>query len=479
MNGQCMNSELMTLYVDLDGTLVKTDLLLESAWSLIRQNPLRLFQVLWWRLSGKAALKAEIASRVSVAAANLPYNKVFVEWLRLQAANGRQLVLASASNQRLAYSVAAHLGIFSAVIASNNDQNLAGAAKLRAIQRHAEDRPWVYAANARVDVDVWRGAAGAVVVNPGRGVEAAARQVTRVEAVFATRSHAPLVWLEALRLHQWLKNLLTFVPLLTSFALGEGRAVLAAMIAFVAFGLVASATYLFNDLNDLDADRRHARKRHRALAAGDISIVAGASASVVLLATGLLVGSLLPAQFMVSLLAYLLGTVAYSLHLKRLMLLDVICLAGLYTVRIIAGALAIGVSVSNWLLAFSVFLFLSLALIKRCAELVALQADQQPSAHGRDYRSTDLPVFMAMGICAAFMSVLVLALYVDASSTLAQYSHPRLLWLLSPLILYWIGRLWVKTARGEMHDDPLVYSLRDRTSWLCFVVMVTVATVSR
>ena len=467
------------VYIDVDGTLTRTDLLVECALRLLWRQPWMLLAMIYWLFGGKAALKAHIAERVTLNVALLPYSEAFVDWLRAQSAAGRRLVLASAGNERTVNAVAAHFGLFCDVLASNAQHNLAGTAKLRAIRLHAGDEPFVYAGNGPVDLEVWGGGAAAVLVNPSRGLEAAARAVTTVEAVFETRRRGVGVWLRAIRLHQWLKNLLIGVPLITAFRLQDIDAWIAATLAFVAFGLVASATYLFNDLGDLDADRRHPRKRSRPLAAGDVSLLAAIVAAIGMLLAGLALAAWVSLSFLLVLAAYLVTTVAYSLHLKRLMLMDVLCLAGLYTLRIVAGAVAIGVELSNWLLAFSMFLFLSLALVKRCAELVSLQSVDRPAVPGRDYRAADLPVFLAMGVASGFMSVLVLALFIDIATTVAQYAHARWLWLLCPVMLYWVGRLWVKTTRGEMHDDPIVYSLRDRASWLCLVALAGIAWAAR
>ncbi len=459
------------LFVDLDGTLIKTDLLVESALRLFKKSPLSLFSMLVWLIrGGKAGLKAEIALRVELDATLLPLQAELVDFLRNEAASGRALYLATASDRVLAEPVARRLGIFIDVLASNAGNNLKGQRKLESILSTTDGGPFDYAGNDRADMPVWAVARRAILVNPATGVVAAARARFDVQHVFEDQSKTPHTWLRAIRLHQWLKNLLLFVPLLTAHAF-TGMALLTVALGFTAFGCVASGTYLLNDLLDLDSDRRHPRKSQRPLAAGDIGPVQGLLAMLFLLVLGLTIAATLSVPFLCSIVAYLVLTLSYSLYFKTYVLLDVLLLAGLYTIRIIAGALAIEVTVSSWLLAFSIFVFLNLALVKRCSELKAMESQSRATASGRDYRISDLGMLSSMGIAAGYISVLVLALYVDNPDVRNSYSNPLLLWLLCPSMMYWVSRLWIKTSRGEMNDDPLLYSLRDRASWIIFVAM--------
>jgi 4-hydroxybenzoate polyprenyltransferase len=296
-----------------------------------------------------------------------------------------------------------------------------------------------------------------------------------VAAVFEDRPFGLRFYLRAIRVHQWLKNLLIGVPLLTSHSWNNLPSVLSLLAAFVSFSLSASATYLLNDLLDLSADRRHPRKSQRPLASGDLSLVTGVGLMIGLLAAGLALAAVVSVEFLLILLLYVGLTVSYSLYFKTIVLIDVIVLASLYTLRILAGTAAIGVVLSNWLFAFSMFLFLSLALVKRCSELKSLGDTGLDIANGRDYRVTDLPVLSVMGIAAGYLAVLVLALFVNSSHDLAPYSHPERLWLLCPPMAYWVSRMWIKTSRGEMHYDPLIFSARDRASW---IVVGTMAVIS-
>jgi 4-hydroxybenzoate polyprenyltransferase len=321
-------------------------------------------------------------------------------------------------------------------------------------------------------VPIWSRARRALLVNPELGIAARGGRLA-FEQVFEDRRPYWRSWLAALRVHHWLKNLLLGVPLLTAHAF-DAESFSRLAVAFVAFGLIASGSYLLNDLVDLAADRKHPTKRRRPFAAGELPLLGGMAVTVSLLAAGMLLAALVSPLFVLTLAVYLALTLAYSLYLKAYVLVDVMTLAGLYTIRIIAGAAAISVEVSSWLLAFSTFIFMSLALVKRCSELRALAELSQANAKGRDYRVEDVLILSAMGVAAGYLAVLVMALFVDSSSVRPVYQRPYVLWLECPLLLYWISRLWVKTSRGEMNEDPVLYSLRDRASWVVLVAMTLV-----
>lgn len=450
------------LCVDLDQTLLRTDLLYESLFALLKRNPLFAFALPAWLLRGKAHLKHQIAARVEIDPATLPYNQPFLDFLNAQHECGRRLILATASNRRLAQPIADHLGLFQTVIASDARTNLSGDAKLEGLRSIIGKEEFDYAANARVDLAIWRHARRAILVNPESKVKGEANRILPVERVFEDRPRRTLTVLRAMRVHHWVKNLLIFVPLVATHALLDLNLLGQAALAFLAFGLCASSVYLLNDLLDLPADRRHPTKRLRPLASGTLPIREGILLIPALLASAVALALLLPPLFLGVLGAYYATTLAYSFRLKREPTLDVLVLAGLYTVRVIAGGAAIGVIPSFWLLAFSMFLFLSLAVVKRYAELLA--ADGGEPVEGRDYRPADLAALSALGAASGLMAVLVLALYVNSEAVTVLYKRPELIWLLCPLLLYWMARVWLLTGRGEMHEDPVLFAIRDRVS---------------
>jgi len=461
----------VTLYVDLDGTIIYGDISVEAVFALLLKNPLYFFLFLAWMLRGKAYFKHQVALRTGCDAENLPYHTAFVEFLRGERVRGRPLVLATASHRRHAEEVACHLGIFDDVIATENGSNLDGARKLAAIEERSAGKPFVYAGNERKDLAVWRCAQAAIVVNAPHAVIEAVRRNASVERVFDGPRAGWRTYVQACRPHQWTKNLLLFVPFVTAHQWHNTQAAWQAAAAFVAFGLCASGIYVLNDLADIASDRRHLRKRARAFASGAIPCLHGVLMAPSLVVSGLVLATWLPAGFFWVLMLYLAATVAYSFYFKRKLLLDVLVLAGLYTLRVIAGALAIGVALSFWLLAFSIFLFFSLALVKRCVELSLLAETSGGENAGRGYAVADLPILRTMGVASAFVAVLVYALYINSADVAQLYSSPRWLWFSCPALLYWTSRIWINETRGTVHDDPIVYALRDPASYGVLLVV--------
>ncbi len=452
------------LCVDLDGTLIRSDLLLESLLQLVKRNPLYLLCVPLWLSRGKAVLKSEIAARVKINPALLPYNRELISWLEGEKNRGRELWLCTAADARLADTVARHLGLFAGVLASDSRVNLAGERKRAALVQRFGSEAFDYCGNEERDLVVWRSARGAVIVTASHSLAQDVERHVPVLQTFATRSRPVHSLLRALRPHQWVKNALVLVPLLTAHRLGDPSMLARGLLAVAAFCLCASSMYVINDLLDVEADRAHPRKAERPFAAGDLSLATGFAVAPVLLAAAALISVFLPFKFQLALGAYFGLTIGYSFKLKRILVIDAVALAGLYTLRIIAGAGAAGIALSFWLLLFSVFLFLSLALVKRYAELDALRRQQRLRAAGRGYRVEDLAVLQSFGTAAGYLSVLVLALYINSPEVAALYRHPKVIWMLCVLMLYWISRVWMTAHRGGMHHDPIVYALRDRVS---------------
>jgi 4-hydroxybenzoate polyprenyltransferase len=455
----------LPLVIDLDGTLIHTDLLQESALQLLRHRPLSAFGLPLWLMRGKAALKQEIADRTNIDVSCLPYNAPLLQWLHNQREAGRRLVLATASNIKFAQAVADHLGIFDAVWASDATTSLGGEAKRARLVAEFGERGYCYAGNATPDLKVWRDAAAAVVVNASASLLKRANALTTVEHVEPRPSAQLKAWSKGLRLHQWLKNLLVFLPLLASHRLMDIHLWVATIVGFFAFGLTASSVYILNDLLDLEDDRHHRSKRNRPFAAGKLSVLHGVAAIPLLIAGALALSVPLGWRFAGVLGGYYVLTLLYSALLKRVVMLDVIVLASLYTVRIVAGAVASHVQPSFWLLAFSMFIFLSLALLKRYAELIALRnSGELKKARGRGYHTEDIELLASLGGSAGYGSVLVLALYINSNAVVGLYREPRFIWFACPLLLFWVSRAWIVAHRGAMHDDPIVYALRDRAS---------------
>lgn len=454
----------MPLVVDLDGTLVKTDMLYESSLSLIRINPLRLFSFFFWILKGKALIKKKIAGYSQVDVKNLPYNFELIEWLIKQKHHGRKLVLCTASDELIANEISSHLGFFDEVVASNGIINLAGKKKGNALCQKFGEGSFDYVGNSYADLDVWCFAQKAIVVNAPRALQVEAAKHCEIQKIFSKSPIKALDWVKALRIHQWLKNLLIFIPFLAAHKLDNLDQWFTLFWAYISFGLCASSVYVGNDLLDLESDRRHPRKCSRAFASGLIPIWMGLLAAITFLIISFLIAAYVNYYFLLCLITYFLITSVYSLGLKRLILIDCILLALLYTLRIIAGTLAVGMDLSFWLLGFSVFLFLSLAFLKRYAELEGRRFSGVEKIHGRGYYTIDDTLVQSLGTNAGYSAVVILAIYLNSDAVVKLYRLPQIVWCGVPIILFWISWMWMQAHRGNMHDDPLIFAVKDRVS---------------
>lgn len=468
-----MKSTASPLVVDLDGTLLRSDLLLETGIAYVRQSPLQLLKPFQWLSNGKAVLKEGLAQATQIDVTVLPYNQAVIELIEKERVQGRPIVLATASHISLAQDIADHLQLFDQVIATHGGLNLSSHRKRDALVERYGKGGYDYVGNSQDDIAVWETAGKAYVVNPERGVHKRAMAQGNVEQVIHSNSSSTREWIKALRLHQWIKNILICLPLFTAHELTNPMMLLQALQAFLFFGLCASSVYLLNDLLDLADDRHHKSKRFRPFASGNLSILSGLIVFPLLLAAAF-IGSalLLPWAFTVTLLVYYALTLAYSLLLKRKMVVDVIALALLYTIRIIAGATALSLELTFWILAFSMFMFLSLALVKRYAELrEAKHKGQIQKTRGRGYYPDDLEMISSMGASSGYLAVMVLAMYIHDPATTRLYAHPQIIWLACPMLLFWVSRIWMLTHRGNMHDDPVIFALKDRTSLILGAVI--------
>lgn len=462
-------SDKRPLVVDLDGTLIRSDLLAESYLALVRQQPLRALQPFLWLRKGRASMKTRLALASDIDVSTLPYEDAVLARLRAAREAGRETVLATASHEVLAQRVARHLGLFDEVMASDAATNLKAGRKRQALVERYGEQGFDYAGNSHADLPVWEASEEAIAVNPDPGVYRKLKALPRASELIGPAAPARGLALAAMRPHQWLKNLLLFVPLLASHRWDEPALLLQGLIAFVCFSLCASSIYLVNDLLDLPEDRAHHSKRFRPLASGRLPIWTGvAMVPLGLLSAFTIAALFLPRQFSGVLGCYLALTLAYSLWAKRQGMLDVIVLAGLYTLRIIAGAAAMGLATTPWMLAFSGAIFLSLALVKRYAELEDMASrGAGPEIPGRGYRVDDRSLVATLGAAAGYIAVLVFVLYLQDPDTSALYAQPGWLWGASVVLLYWISRTWQLTRRGDMHEDPVVFAATDRVSLFC------------
>ncbi len=468
-----------TIVVDLDGTLIFSDMLVENLFLFLSLYPLRVFFLVVWIVRGKAYFKRRLADAVLPSVVDLPYNMDVLGWLQQRKELGAMLILATATEIRIANAVAGQLGIFDEVFGTENT-NLSSSRKRSLLVERFGEKQYEYVGNSFADIDVWKSAAVIHVANPDPGVLAAAKKIGPIETVFENRSSYLQNLIKALRIHQWAKNLLLFVPLLASHRFMEAQLLMNGMLAFLSFGACASSVYLLNDLFDLPDDRLHPSKCKRPLAAGTFPILhALVLLPALLIAAFVLALWLLPIEFVGILASYYLLTLAYSIWLKRMVMLDVIALAILYTSRVIAGAAAMSLVTTFWILAFCVFVFLSLAFVKRYTELCeARQNGQMEKTSGRSYYPADFELLASLGGASGYISVLVLALYINEAASSTLYHSPQWMWAACPLLLYWLSRVWLLAHRGQMLDDPVVFALRDSVSrWVgvAFILVFALA----
>lgn len=460
------------LCVDLDGTLVNTDTLMEGILAIlsVRQKFVKAARIV---TTNRAAFKQRVAALADLAPELLPYNKKLLDYLREEKRSGRPIVLATGADERLARAIADHLGIFDLVIASDGVRNLKGEVKAAELVRRFGQKNFDYIGNSHADLAVWRHADRAITANASTAVRRKAGAFDNIAAeVHDRRAFLPTV-LRAMRPHQWVKNLLVFVPLLASRSVTDWPGLIGAFYIFAAFCAAASGIYLFNDLMDLRADRLHPRKRDRPFASGALSLSFGLVLAGALIACGIGLASLCGAAWL--LVTYAAISLAYSLAFKNYPLLDVFILAALYTLRIVAGGVASHHLASLWLLAFSGFTFLSLALVKRVSDMPqAHRLGSNGAVTRRGYFSEDRLMLIIFGVAAAFSSSVVLALFVGSTAAFQQYRTPEILWGLVPLVLFWQCRLWLSTERGFMDDDPIIYASRDWVSWLVAVAAAAI-----
>jgi 4-hydroxybenzoate polyprenyltransferase/phosphoserine phosphatase len=462
------------LCVDLDGTLIRGNLLWECVLALLKARPATLLLVPLWLMRGRAFLKRQLASRIQIDPKRLPYREEVLEFLRQEKFKNRRIALVTAADREVAESVSTYLGLFDEVHASDGHVNLKGSAKAAFLAVHCAATGFEYMGDSADDLPVWHRARAAYVVGTATRAQQAAA-VTTVKATFATEQASWRTWVNALRGHHWAKNLLLFLPLALSHNLSFAP-VLRTAAGFVLYGLCASGLYILNDLLDLHSDREHPWKSKRPFASGEISISEGLFVSFGLLTAALGIGLVFDFPFGLALLGYAALTMFYSVYLKKVALLDVFVLSSFYSFRILAGALISSTPLSQWFLAFSLFFFLSLAMAKRYSELLHANDLVASGKSGRGYRVDDRELLLSLGVGSTFSSVVILSLYVHSPEVRVLYLSPEYLFLLCPIVLYWLSRTWLMAHRGELREDPVTLAIRDRVSYgVAFASAIVIA----
>ena len=453
------------IVVDLDGTLIKTDLLHEGILNLIRKNFIFIFLIPVWILKGRFYLKSEIFKRVKIKFDSLPYHEDLIEYLKEQKLNGRKIVLATASLKEQALDINTYLNnLFSDVYGSDNGVNLKSKKKRDFLVDLYGEKQFDYIGNSKSDIPIFDKCDRAIAVNASKSVISKVKKTHSDIKIFKSANKLKQ-FIKAIRVYQWVKNSLVMVPVITSQNWGNFERVEISIITIICFSLIASGGYLLNDLMDVESDRRHHRKKNRPIASGNISVITALIAMFFMIATGFSVSLLYDISTFLTLLLYFVLSTAYSFALKRIVLIDLFILAMLYTLRIIAGGIATHISLSFWLLGFSVFVFFSLAVMKRSAEIIAKGENSTANKiAGRGYFTEDLNFLNQIGIASGYMGIVVFALYINSEDVTLLYHSPQFLWLGCLLLMFWVNYLWYSTHKKRMTDDPIIFSLKNKVS---------------
>ena len=465
------------LAVDLDGSLANTDLLHESLIKAFYATPWIIFLLPFWLLKGKTKLKQELAVRSELNVDSLPYNQDLIEYLEQEKHKGREIILCTGSWHTLAEQVCEKFSFFSGFYGSDENGNLTGSNKAKLLLETYGEKNFSYVGNEKKDLKIWEHADSAVVISKSDSLSKLAEKACPVEKTILREKTSLKIVNKQIRIHQWVKNLLVFVPLVTSHQTTDMSLLFSVLLGFFAYSFCASATYILNDLSDLESDRKHHKKCFRPLACGALSITQGLVISAILLIASIIISLFLPPWFLLTLVLYIVITLSYSFKLKRLQTIDITILASLYTLRIISGAAAINILPSFWLLAFSMFVFLCLAIIKRLSEIYKSKDKQEGDfkLSGRGYYISDFPILMSLASTSGILSVLVFAMYINSPEVAALYAEPYALWLICPLFGYWIIRIVIMASRGQIDEDPIVFAIKDRRSWVTgFIILLII-----
>jgi len=459
------------LVIDLDHTLLCTDMLPETFWSACSHNSLHIIRSAGALIKGKAALKRYLADAATPDPATLPYNPAVIHYIRTWRDQGGRTALVTASDQKIAELIAHHINLFDEIHGSDGKINLKGEVKAQFLTHHFAATGFAYIGDSAADLPIWCQAQKAITVNASPALQKKVAALGVVTEHLHHQTQTVAAYFQALRPHQWAKNSLVFLPMLAAHQF-TGETWLQSVWAFIAFSLIASQVYILNDLSDLAADRAHPRKRHRPLASGAVPLIHGMLLAAGLLCCSLVFASYLGTWFVSSLLIYYVITTAYSFLLKRYPIIDICVLSGLYTLRVVSGGIATGITLSAWLMMFSVFIFFALAALKRYTELVENQQSDQLVMNRRGYDTGDTALILPMVLSAGYVAILIIALYISSPDIMRLYATPEALWGVCATLLYWINYVVMMTHRGQMHDDPILFAIKNRTSHICFLLII-------
>ena len=471
------------LFVDLDGTLIKSDLLFECLVPIIKNYFYALFLAPFWLLKGKAYLKDKFSDLVSINPEILPYNNNVLEYIRKEKENGSKIILATASNIKLAKSISDYLGIFDDVIASSKEENLKGKNKLNKIKLYIENnntnKEFSYIGDSEADVKIFNETNIPIVVGNKNVFNKIKSKNDKTTFVDGENDFSLKKFFKMIRTYQWVKNFLIFLPLILAHKFLDVNLLLKALVAFFSFSFLSSSVYIINDIMDVESDRIHPSKKNRPIASGAVKISSALKVAFILMPLSFIISIFLGKEFLFVLLTYFITTSCYSFYLKKIMLVDILILSLLYTVRMFAGGVALNIYLSPWLFMFSMFFFFSLACAKRYSELYAVRNNLQDEIKGRGYQAQDLEQIQIFGSSSGYIAILIFALYIQSDISMKLYKTPSFFWALCPIMLYWISRVWLLSHRGQMTQDPIIFALKDKVSYVVLILSIIIFGVAK
>lgn len=460
------------LCVDLDGTFLLTDSLLESILGAIKLKPIVLLLIPFWLLKGRANLKSQITKFFIPNVETLPINDEVLKFITEQKLKNRKIILTTATNIKVAENIVNNYAVFDEFFASSNENNLRASNKANFLIEKFGEKQFDYIGNSFDDLKVWQFSNNAILVNPSKNLVKKVQRINQNIVSISLNKTTFYDYIQQIRIHQWLKNILIFLPFLLAHKINLQN-LINSTLAFIAFSFIASFVYIINDLFDLESDRRHPTKKYRPLACGKISISKAFFISLILFIAGSVISiKFLNIYFISTLAIYLFITTIYTFYVKRIVILDIITLSLLYTIRLIAGGVSTYIEVSEWLLGFSLFFFLSLATMKRYTELLIINEQNKTKTSGRGYSIKDISLIRTIGLSTGYLSVLIFSLYLNSFKVISLYKNPKILWLITLSLLYWISRLWLISHRGEMNDDPIIFIAKDKISYFIGIIII-------
>lgn len=461
------------LCVDLDGTLINTDCLHESTLLALKRKPFILFLIPFWLLTGGIAkVKSEVFKYGAPNPKYLPYNQQVIDYIKIEKEKGRKIILATASLQEIADSIAEYTGLFDEVLGTSLENNLRRGKKLKKLTESYGKKGFDYIGNSFSDLEVWAGSRYALLINTKKRIQRQAEKQGNVSKIFEFEKAKFKHMIKEIRVYQWVKNLLVFFPLILAHEFTNFEAITTLIFAFFSFSFTASSVYVVNDLLDLESDRVHSTKKNRPFASGQLPVHFGALLAPLLLFLGFILSAIFVSlEFTTILIFYFILTTLYSFILKRLYVVDIIVLASLYSLRIFAGGVAASVFISPWLISFSIFFFLSLSVVKRYTEILSIINKNKSKAKGRGYTASDKQLLLVSGVGSGLISVMIFTLYLNSPEVKMLYNIPELLYLITPLLIYAMLRIWFKTDRDEMTDDPIIFFSKDKPSLTILIII--------